>query len=228
MEIARGASGLGHAVALTADSGYFWFFDPDNLELVVKTLDGCGVDGHFWFFAAGLTNLEVTITVTDRTTGEMKTYRNPARTPPLRPSSTRPPSRAARRSRCSSRSPGTSSRPAGRTALRSGSLAGVTYRITFRSIDVEHGISSIPVLGIPGERRHSRQATTSSRSRPTPAPARPLQLRLHARLRRWATAECSARSRSSRRLVGPLHRRGGRLSHRANRQLTGFLLLCRL
>ena len=29
--------------------------------------------------------------------------------------------------------------------------AGVTYRITFRSADIEHGISSIPQLGIAGQ-----------------------------------------------------------------------------
>ena len=28
-----GASGPGHPVALTADSGYFWFFDPSNVEV---------------------------------------------------------------------------------------------------------------------------------------------------------------------------------------------------
>ena len=60
----------GHAVALTGEAGYFWFFDLNNLEIVVKTLNGCGTNGHYWFFAAGLTDLEVTITVTDRTTGE--------------------------------------------------------------------------------------------------------------------------------------------------------------
>ena len=28
-------------VPLTSDSGYFWFFDADNIELVVKVLDAC-------------------------------------------------------------------------------------------------------------------------------------------------------------------------------------------
>ncbi len=43
----NGGSGLGHAVAVTADSGYFWFFDPDNVEIVAKALDGCAVNGRF-------------------------------------------------------------------------------------------------------------------------------------------------------------------------------------
>ncbi|HEX2253754.1 MAG TPA: hypothetical protein VHQ65_10855 [Thermoanaerobaculia bacterium] len=74
-------SGTGHAVPRTADTGTFWFFDAANLELVVKVLDGCGVDGHHWVFAAGLTNVAVEITVTDTTTGAERRYTNPQRTP---------------------------------------------------------------------------------------------------------------------------------------------------
>jgi hypothetical protein len=44
-----GSSGIAHAVALTADSGYFWFLEPGNVELAVKTLNGCSVNG----FGAG-------------------------------------------------------------------------------------------------------------------------------------------------------------------------------
>jgi plastocyanin len=75
-----GSAGQGHPVALTSDSGYFWFFDSSNVELVAKVLDGCGVNGHHWFFAGGLTNLEVSIAVTDLATGELKLYSNPAGT----------------------------------------------------------------------------------------------------------------------------------------------------
>ena len=35
----EGASGPGMGVSLTGDSGYFWFFDAANIELVVKVLD---------------------------------------------------------------------------------------------------------------------------------------------------------------------------------------------
>jgi hypothetical protein len=72
-----GTSGAGHPVNLGSDSGYFWFLDPDNVELVVKALDGCAVNGHGWFFSGGLTNLEVAITVTDTLTGEIRNYANP-------------------------------------------------------------------------------------------------------------------------------------------------------
>ncbi|MES1241546.1 MAG: hypothetical protein ABUT39_07995 [Acidobacteriota bacterium] len=65
---------------LTDDTGLFWFFDNANLELVVKTIDGCEVNGHFWVFAAGLTDVEAEISVTDTVTGAWKTYRNPPKT----------------------------------------------------------------------------------------------------------------------------------------------------
>jgi sugar lactone lactonase YvrE len=76
-----GAPGIGHAVALTANSGYFWFFDAANIELVVKVLDGCSANQHHWAFAAGLTNVEVTTTVPDTYTGVSRTYTNPQGTP---------------------------------------------------------------------------------------------------------------------------------------------------
>ena len=69
------------AVGLTADSGYFWFFNPANIEIVVKVLDGCAVNNHYWNFLAGLTNVEVTTTVTDTLSGETKVYTNQAGTP---------------------------------------------------------------------------------------------------------------------------------------------------
>src|SRR5262249_8573504 len=72
-----GESGPANAVDLTPDSGYFWFFDPANVEVVIKTLNGCGVNGHYWVFTGGLTNLEVDIAVTDTTTNTTKHYANP-------------------------------------------------------------------------------------------------------------------------------------------------------
>lgn len=30
------------------DSGYFFFLDPDNTEMIVKVLDGCTINDHFW------------------------------------------------------------------------------------------------------------------------------------------------------------------------------------
>jgi hypothetical protein len=79
--IPDGATGSGQAVRLTGDSGYFWFFDAANVELVVKVLDACSFNGRHWVFAGGLTDVATTLTVTDTRTGEIKTYRNPQGTP---------------------------------------------------------------------------------------------------------------------------------------------------
>ena len=71
------ASGAGRARRLSADTGWFWFFAADNLELVLKVLDGCSLNDRFWVFASGLTDVGVTITVTDTRTGARKVYENP-------------------------------------------------------------------------------------------------------------------------------------------------------
>ena len=73
-------SGAGTAVPITDDSGYFWFFDAGNIEVVAKVLDGCGVNGRYWVLAGGLTNVEAALVVTDTKTGAAKTYANPAGT----------------------------------------------------------------------------------------------------------------------------------------------------
>jgi hypothetical protein len=73
-----GTTGSGHAVKLTDDSGYFWFFDAANIELVVKVLNGCAIgDGAYWVFAAGLTNVQVVLNVKDEKTGLVYTNTNP-------------------------------------------------------------------------------------------------------------------------------------------------------
>jgi len=71
-----GTSGSGTAVPLTSDSGYFWFFDPTNIELVTKVLGACAIDGNYWVFAAGLTNVQVTVTVLDTSNGVTEKYVN--------------------------------------------------------------------------------------------------------------------------------------------------------
>ena len=72
-----GRTGQGHGIKLTNDSGYFWIFNAANIEVVTKVLNACGISDHFWVFAAGLTNVEVTLFVTDMHTGEVKSYLNP-------------------------------------------------------------------------------------------------------------------------------------------------------
>src|SRR6202040_239701 len=50
--------GLGTAVSEGDQTGAFWFFDPANLELLVKVIDGRALTGHFWFFYGALSNVE--------------------------------------------------------------------------------------------------------------------------------------------------------------------------
>jgi hypothetical protein len=63
------------------DGGSLWFFSSGNVESIVKVINGCGLGGHYWFFAAGLTNVKVVLTVTDTQTGAVRTYTNPLGTP---------------------------------------------------------------------------------------------------------------------------------------------------
>jgi hypothetical protein len=72
-----GTSGTGQGVPLTSDAGYFWFFTNNNVELVIKVVDGRPVNGHFWVFVGALSDVEYTITITDTQTGAIKTYQNP-------------------------------------------------------------------------------------------------------------------------------------------------------
>jgi hypothetical protein len=71
-----GGTGQARAVPLTGDTGTFWFFEPANLELMVKVLDGRAVNGHFWVFYGALSDVEYTITIIDRQNGPMRTYHN--------------------------------------------------------------------------------------------------------------------------------------------------------
>lgn len=73
-----GTTGTGTVVPATSpDSGLFWFFAPDNWEMMVKVLDGCAMNQHHWVFAAATTTVEYTLTVTDTLTGETTVYTNP-------------------------------------------------------------------------------------------------------------------------------------------------------
>jgi hypothetical protein len=69
-------TGAGQAVALTGDTGYFWFFSPNNVEMVAKAVTGCSLNARYWVFAGGLTNVNVVTTVTDTQTGAVRTYVN--------------------------------------------------------------------------------------------------------------------------------------------------------
>ncbi len=72
--------GVAHAVKLTTESGYLWFFDEVNIEAVVKVLNGCGLNNRYRVFGAGLTNVRVALAVTDTELLASKVYVNPLNT----------------------------------------------------------------------------------------------------------------------------------------------------
>jgi len=76
---AGGQTSSAQAVKLTPDTGYFWFFNQENVEITIKVLNACGANNRYWVFASGMTNVEVTLTVTDTANGQTKTYTNPLR-----------------------------------------------------------------------------------------------------------------------------------------------------
>ena len=70
--------GHGRATALSADAGYFTFFEENNVEVLVKVHDACIAPfERFWVFAAGLTDVEVTLTVADTERDVVRRYDNP-------------------------------------------------------------------------------------------------------------------------------------------------------
>lgn len=74
-------SGDGQAVELTGDTGYFWFFSENNVEVVIKVLNGCAIgEGAYWVFIGGLTDVRVEVEVEDVEADESKTYINEAGT----------------------------------------------------------------------------------------------------------------------------------------------------
>ncbi len=72
-----GGTGVGTKVTESTDSALFWFFDAANWEMLVKVIDACSFNGHYWVFAAATTNVEYTLTVTDTDTGVAAVYQNP-------------------------------------------------------------------------------------------------------------------------------------------------------
>jgi hypothetical protein len=80
-----GGSGSATAISLSSlgvvRGGLFWFFSPENPELLVKVLDGCALNNNYWVFASAGTNIGLSITVTDTLYGRQRNYRNNDGTP---------------------------------------------------------------------------------------------------------------------------------------------------
>ena len=81
-EIASGETGVGSVVDIDRfDSGLFFFFSEDNIEMLIKVLDGCAINDHFWVFFAATTDVAFELTVLDRESGTSKIYTNPLGSP---------------------------------------------------------------------------------------------------------------------------------------------------
>lgn len=60
------------------DSGLFWFFDANNIEMLVKVLDACALPQFqsFWVFYAATTNVGFDLIVTDTVAERTRVYSN--------------------------------------------------------------------------------------------------------------------------------------------------------
>lgn len=64
------------APAGSDNSALFFFNNANNWELLLKVLNGCGLNSRYWIFYAATTNVAFTITVTDTESSTTKTYTN--------------------------------------------------------------------------------------------------------------------------------------------------------
>lgn len=84
-----GGSGMATPIALdsvgVSRGGLFWIGDPANPEILLKVLNGCRINGHYWVFYSAGTNQGLEITVRDTVTGDLWTSTNPRGTlaPPV-------------------------------------------------------------------------------------------------------------------------------------------------
>jgi plastocyanin len=72
-------NGNGTTVPLAAnpDSGLFYFFSSNNIEMLIKVINGCPLSSTYWVFFAATTNVQFTVTVVDTMAGKTKVYFNP-------------------------------------------------------------------------------------------------------------------------------------------------------
>ncbi len=95
-ETVQGGGRMGDAQAIPLDTvglhrgGIFYFVDSENPEFLVKVLDGCAINDHYWVFYAATTNVGFELTVVDtQTPFAVRTYTNPDVHPALTITDTR-------------------------------------------------------------------------------------------------------------------------------------------
>ncbi|HEX5760625.1 MAG TPA: hypothetical protein VF121_15670 [Thermoanaerobaculia bacterium] len=77
----QGNTGVAHTMPDDFDGlgdwGVFWFFGPENPEMLVKVLDGCAVNDFYWIFLSPASTVRYEVTVRDVVNGLEKTYPKP-------------------------------------------------------------------------------------------------------------------------------------------------------
>jgi ELWxxDGT repeat protein len=73
----------GQRVFGAEESGVFSFFSPDNWEMLVKVLDGCGINQNFWVFASAASDVSYVLEVRDRWSNTEKRYTSSGTSRPI-------------------------------------------------------------------------------------------------------------------------------------------------
>ena len=91
--------GEGRVAKLTDSAASFEFFEPGNVEVVLKMKDACALPQsnplrNFWAFVAGLTNVRVKLTIIDTESGAMRRFFNGLSQPFFTPAADSPDGKA--------------------------------------------------------------------------------------------------------------------------------------
>ncbi len=62
-------------------SGNFYFFGRENWEMLVKVLDGCAINGHYWVYVSAATDVSWDLSIEDTESGEVWTRSHPGGSP---------------------------------------------------------------------------------------------------------------------------------------------------
>ena len=79
-EISASQKGEATMVPLTNQLAAAYFVKPANLEVFVKLVSGCSINGFYWVYIAGLTDIRTIVTITQMNTGFTRDYINPSGT----------------------------------------------------------------------------------------------------------------------------------------------------
>ncbi len=78
MDHGPGDGSPAQAVAVTKDIGYFYFTQPEYVELYIHVINGCFINQRIWAFVGSLTDTEFQLTVAEQESGQSRVYFNPS------------------------------------------------------------------------------------------------------------------------------------------------------